>query len=173
MHHLYIKNVGPIKECKIDIENFSVFTGAQASGKSTIAKAIYFFRTIKEDILDIILRSHSLSNEISLYNAVLRRIRDKFLQIFGSSRAMSNDMLMCYNYNENTHVEITLRLNKGDDYISPNFVFFNFSSNINEFLRRDIFASVFEEPSRESLKNNWMICFPMITKLFLYRQEEV
>ena len=29
------------------------FTGFQASGKSTIAKVIYYFRTIKEDILEL------------------------------------------------------------------------------------------------------------------------
>ena len=29
------------------------FTGFQASGKSTIAKAIYYFRTIKDDIIEL------------------------------------------------------------------------------------------------------------------------
>ncbi len=42
MHQLYLKNVGPIKECKINITEFDVFTGAQASGKSTIAKSVFF-----------------------------------------------------------------------------------------------------------------------------------
>lgn len=31
-------------------------TGFQASGKSTIAKAVYYFRTIKEDIIELAVR---------------------------------------------------------------------------------------------------------------------
>ena len=48
---MILKNVGPIKNCEVSITDFNVFTGAQASGKSTIAKAVFFFRTIKNDIL--------------------------------------------------------------------------------------------------------------------------
>jgi predicted ATPase len=55
MHHIKISNFGPIEECDMDINQFTVLTGPQASGKSTIAKAIYFFRTIKDDILNLIV----------------------------------------------------------------------------------------------------------------------
>ena len=71
MHHIMIKNLGPINECSIDIDQFTVFTGAQASGKSTIAKSIFFFRTVKDDIEDIIIRrSTNLSAELSLYKTI-------------------------------------------------------------------------------------------------------
>lgn len=43
MPYIKIANLGPIKECRMDIENFTVLTGQQASGKSTIAKCIYFW----------------------------------------------------------------------------------------------------------------------------------
>ena len=48
-----IHNLGPINDCTMDLEHFTVLTGKQASGKSTVAKAIYFFRTIKDDISSI------------------------------------------------------------------------------------------------------------------------
>ena len=54
MHQLVLKNVGPIQDCQIDIKQFNVFTGAQASGKSTVAKSVFFFRTVKEDICDFV-----------------------------------------------------------------------------------------------------------------------
>ena len=43
-----INNLGPVKNCKRSLEQFCVLTGPQASGKSTIAKALFYFRTVKE-----------------------------------------------------------------------------------------------------------------------------
>jgi predicted ATPase len=44
---LKIKDFGAIKEAKIDIKRFLVLIGTQASGKSTIAKLLSFFRSIE------------------------------------------------------------------------------------------------------------------------------
>ena len=134
MHRLILKNVGPIQDCQIDITQFNVFTGAQASGKSTIAKSIFFFRTIKDDICDCIIKRSTLSSASTLHKTVLKQLRNKFLQLFGTSRAMSNDLLMLYHYDEETYIKITLTLNEGLDYISPNYVYFDFSQNIRTFL---------------------------------------
>ena len=51
--HLVIKNLGPIKNCEIDLTKMIVLDGPQAAGKSTVAKAIFFFRTVKNDIVDL------------------------------------------------------------------------------------------------------------------------
>lgn len=136
MHNLLMKNVGPIEYCDINIDKFTVFMGAQATGKSTIAKSIFFFRTIKNDIMEAIIRKQGLYEaDITLLNAVTRIMRNKFLQIFGTSRALDSNLEMLYRYNDNTYVRITLRLNKGTDYISPNFVYFDFSDNIIRFFK--------------------------------------
>lgn len=51
MQTITIKNFGPIVEViDLPINDFMVFIGPQASGKSTIAKAIYFFKWLREDI---------------------------------------------------------------------------------------------------------------------------
>lgn len=136
MHQLVLKNVGPINDCQIDISDFNVFTGAQASGKSTVAKAIFFFRTVKDDICDSIIRRTTISSNSTLYKTVLKQLRNKFLQLFGTSRAMSNDLLMLYNYDKDTYIKVTLTMNEGADYISPNYVYFDFSKNIKDFLSR-------------------------------------
>ena len=39
-HHLKIDNLGSIKHCSLDVNNDTVLTGYQASGKSTFAKVI-------------------------------------------------------------------------------------------------------------------------------------
>ena len=50
MHWLTIEKLGPIQHCQLPIRQYTVLTGFQAAGKSTVAKAIYFFRTLKDDI---------------------------------------------------------------------------------------------------------------------------
>jgi len=68
------------------------FTGFQASGKSTIAKAIFYFRTIKDDIYSIAeekaLNVYSLENSYAntkLKKLLIDKLREKFLRVFGSS----------------------------------------------------------------------------------------
>lgn len=51
MEKLIIKNFGPINEATIEIKKFLVFTGNQATGKSTLAKLISIFKDF-EFILD-------------------------------------------------------------------------------------------------------------------------
>ena len=43
MQRIEIQNFGPIKEASIEIPKFLLLIGEQASGKSTVAKLIYFF----------------------------------------------------------------------------------------------------------------------------------
>lgn len=135
MHKLILKNIGPIKECEMDIDDFTVLTGSQASGKSTIAKAIFFFRTIKDDIYDAIIKQNVNNSELRLKNQILRQLRSKFLQIFGTSRAMDNNLRMIYQYSDMTEIIIHLRLAETAEYISPNYVYFEFSNNIEFFIK--------------------------------------
>ena len=62
MQKLIINRLGPIEHCELKCSQFMTLTGFQASGKSTIAKAIYYFRTIKEDIIEL-AREQSLVTE--------------------------------------------------------------------------------------------------------------
>ena len=55
-HTIHIKKLGPLNECTLEIKQFNVFTGPQSNGKSTVAKAIYYCRSIKQDILNIMMQ---------------------------------------------------------------------------------------------------------------------
>ena len=112
-----IHNLGPINDCTMDLEHFTVLTGKQASGKSTVAKAIYFFRTIKDDICEDILKYNLLGNPSELTTVIRRTLRNKFLQMFGTSKAMSSDMKLRYDYSDYTFVEITLELREDEDFL--------------------------------------------------------
>ncbi len=47
MQKIIIKNFGAIEYAEIEIKKVLVLIGEQASGKSTIAKLIYFFKSLR------------------------------------------------------------------------------------------------------------------------------
>ena len=100
-HTIHIKKLGPINECTLEIKQFNVFTGPQSNGKSTVAKAIYYCRSIKQDILNIMMQggpSKVFSAKTDWKCAMQARMKDKFLQIFGTSWIMPSDMMLDYVY---------------------------------------------------------------------------
>jgi predicted ATPase len=50
MAMLEIKNIGPVKEAKLDLNKVNVFMGKQSSGKSTIAKIISYCTWVEKDV---------------------------------------------------------------------------------------------------------------------------
>ena len=46
MQKIIIHQLGPVEHCELEINDFMIFTGPQASGKSTIAKSVFFFKNI-------------------------------------------------------------------------------------------------------------------------------
>lgn len=112
-HQLEIHHMGPIDSCVLDIDHFTVLTGPQSNGKSTVAKAIYFFRSIKQDILNIMMQGGpkvSLGREnVSWMYVLKQRMRDKFLQLFGPSWIMPDNMEMKYTYASNMLIRVFLK----------------------------------------------------------------
>jgi predicted ATP-dependent endonuclease of OLD family len=100
-HHLKIANLGPIDKAELDIGKFIVLTGPQANGKSTVAKAVFFFRTIKDDILELTmsqLPSETRSEKRDLKHDIKLRLRNKFMDLFGSTYAMPINTEMMYSF---------------------------------------------------------------------------
>ena len=46
MQRIIVKNFGPLKDIDLEIKDYMVFLGPQASGKSTLAKLIYGFKEV-------------------------------------------------------------------------------------------------------------------------------
>ena len=139
MHKLVIHNLGPIRNCELAISQFMTLTGFQASGKSTIAKTIFYFRTIKDDIYEIFERQALLNSGIvqlettwaGQKKALIDNLREKFLRVFGSSWAMDNDMRIEYRFSDECYVSISLR---EDLYGAPNYIWIDLSPTISAFL---------------------------------------
>ncbi len=82
MHKLTIKKFGPIEECVVDVANFMVLIGPQASGKSTISKSVFFFLNIREEMIQFILDNVE-KQEIYIKKDFAKHIRGRFVEFFG------------------------------------------------------------------------------------------
>ena len=146
MPKLIINKLGPVETCELECSQFMNFTGFQASGKSTIAKAIYYFRTIKDDIIELAKSQAldatpvygakstlSIEHGITLRKALENYLREKFLRTFGSSWGMPNDMYMEYHFTKTCYVKISLE--NDSRYSTPNYIWITMSNELIRFLK--------------------------------------
>lgn len=133
-HSLKLKHFGPIEECFLTVNRFTMLTGPQSNGKSTVAKAIYFFRSMKQDIMNIMMQGGPkmvASRPDAHWEFTLKqRMRDKFLQLFGTSWIMPSDMEMKYWYTDKFWLRVYLT-DSWDE--NRNFVDFEFSKDFQEY----------------------------------------
>lgn len=149
MHKLILHRFGPIRHCALECSSFMTLTGFQASGKSTIAKAIYYFRTIKEDIaqlaesqaldtfyLDGFEDRPYLDQKTALLEGLENFLREKFLSTFGSLRGMAEEMSIEYHYTKTCFVKIFLNKDEADKkYRGRYSIGITFSDALKEFLQ--------------------------------------
>lgn len=137
MHKLHIENFGPIKSCEFTVDDFCVLTGAQASGKSTIAKVIFYFRTIADEIILSSLKYLHMYSGISMpfEEFFQRKLRKKFIEVFGSLWEMNPGMCLQYYYNENTWIKIaTGRVFLETGLPEMEILVMGFSDNVETYL---------------------------------------
>ncbi len=120
MEKIIIKNFGPIESVELEISPFLVFIGPQASGKSTISKSIYFFKSIRNDVLKYFIEVIETGNfDYDLLN-IKKRIRAKFLNFFGPT-AHVDDFYLHYEYGNNKSISIDLTKTILKTYVNPKF----------------------------------------------------
>lgn len=116
MEKLIIHKLGPIEHSELEVKDFMIFTGAQASGKSTIAKSIFFFKNIKNILLTLVRKKSFLKDSyfeerkiVSLKENVIKEIEYNFLQTFGSIKYMDKTMKLFFEYTKDTSIKIFLK----------------------------------------------------------------
>lgn len=128
-----INNLGPIKECSIDINRFTVLTGPQAGGKSTVAKAMYFFLSIRDDFVSEFSRLPAGDRfESSVVSNMNKRLRSKFLSVFGSSWAMERDMRIICEYSP--EIKLTVSLKDDGKGEGKNYIDFAYSASLRRVM---------------------------------------
>ena len=106
---LEIKNFGPVKKASIEIRPILIFIGQQASGKSTIAKLIYFFQSLSSEFFSRYYQSSS--RKIDMREDLIFPIREKFYEFFGSTFHLP-DFEIVYHYDNNRKLTLSLTTEK-------------------------------------------------------------
>lgn len=108
METILIQNFKAIKNTakrEINVANLTILMGEQATGKSTVAKLVYFFKKLPEHLLDEILGNVNLNTQ-SFEENIIKRTRTLFQHLFGHSKYL-NDFSINYKYKNNLSLEIT------------------------------------------------------------------
>jgi len=107
MQKIIIKNFGAIEYAEIEIKKVLVLIGEQASGKSTIAKLIYFFKSLK----DYLLSKDQLktSDSLDIFSNFVFLIQERFYDFFGSTLHIPNfEITYYYSLEKNKFINLVL-----------------------------------------------------------------
>lgn len=132
MQKIIIKNFGPIQEAEIELKKVLVLIGEQASGKSTIAKLIYFFKTLREDLFSKIYQADSeIFNKTKDFSLPIKR---KFRDFFGPNHNLPMfEIRFYYHIEKNKYVHIEKKTNTSLVSVTThNLLDKGFANSINE-----------------------------------------
>lgn len=136
LQHIKIEKLGPVDYCEMDVYPMMVLTGAQGTGKSTIAKAIYFFKMFKSIALQQIQKerfSRAFTEEKNtLQYRIMKELRSVFLQEFGSTWGMSRELGLSYEFGKEYWISIGLIHDKDN----PNYIWIEFSKMLTELMKK-------------------------------------
>ena len=119
MAKIHIKNLGPIQDVEFDIKNFNVFIGEQAVGKSTICKAIYFFRLFRDNHIDYLysVATKGIDTEIRFPKVMNAQNKKNFIDIFGPSWNLDENLQITYTYNDIIEISVSLSASSDRKFI--------------------------------------------------------
>lgn len=106
MEQLKIRKFGPLKEVELNIQDYMVFIGPQAGGKSTILKLMYIFKSLREEVFRTISDMVEGFLTDPLPELILKgHIADKFNH-FWNNLARYGDFFVRYDYQDDKAVTI-------------------------------------------------------------------
>ncbi len=106
MQSISIRNLGPIKEFDSEIKDLTLLIGGQGTGKSTIAKAVFFFRSMKDVVsseLDGLLQEPQVPFS---WDRLQTRLAAILFEFYGGGY-FSNDTDMRFHYAEGVEVAVS------------------------------------------------------------------
>jgi predicted ATP-dependent endonuclease of OLD family len=112
MQKITIRNFGAIEYAEIEVKKILVLIGEQASGKSTIAKLIYFFKSLRDDLFSQIYKD-THKDYFDTPSDLIFPIRDKFYDFFGSTFHLPDfEITFYYSVEQDKYLTLTLNENK-------------------------------------------------------------
>lgn len=135
MQKIEIFGFGPITKCSVEVSDFMILTGPQASGKSTLAKSIFFFKNLKNILFEQLGNRYPLTELMefrekfriedrekpALYRMFVNAVRSNFIQVFGLTSPLKDLAILKYQYSEEASISISLSYDYIDVDLSENF----------------------------------------------------
>ncbi|BBC25496.1 AAA family ATPase [Pseudanabaena sp. ABRG5-3] len=178
MQKIIIKNFGAIASAEIEIKKVLVLIGEQASGKSTIAKLIYFFKSLRDDVFNQIYQDKK-RDYFDEDSDIIFVLQEKFYNWFGSTERIGNFEIKFY-YDCATNKYLNLYLNKekvvkcdsSENFYDDNFC--NSISEIKKLLQKGLGTnSIYEQLAYEQNKISYsQILSSQLNNLFNCNQED-
>lgn len=103
---IIIKNFGPIEDVEMEINDFAIFIGPQASGKSTIAKTVFFFLSLRDELFAIISKTLDTNKFEDTLKQFEDRIRLKFFLFLSNSSSYKQHLYLQFWYSEDSYILI-------------------------------------------------------------------
>lgn len=106
-NEILIQNFGPIDEARIDLnDKFQIFIGAQASGKSTICRVLYFCQKIRDYTLDFLMSQEQFTenHKNEYFNNYLKKLTKQFMGCFGTTKHMQQFDIYYYFQKKSIHI---------------------------------------------------------------------
>lgn len=126
---IIIKNFGPIEDVEMEINDFAIFIGPQASGKSTIAKTVFFFLSLRDDLMKYLRNAFDDNNFDTPITSLNKIVRNKLTDYFGSVHQTNSNFTLAFFYSEN--VSLSISQDYEDDFVKVVFSDY-FEKSLNE-----------------------------------------
>lgn len=111
MQKIHVQNFKAIRDMEIELDKVLLLIGEQASGKSTISKLIYFFKSLRQDFVDMVFE-HLENNQTSIETIFRQKAFEKFYNYFGSTKHLHPEFKATYYYAPDKYIALSLHPNK-------------------------------------------------------------
>ncbi|MBD2135721.1 AAA family ATPase [Sphaerospermopsis sp. FACHB-1094] len=115
---LIIQNFGPITDLKIELKDILIFIGSQASGKSTVSKAIFFFKSLRDDLTTYLYQCYHEKQFEDTITTFAKRAKQKFIKMYGSVLQFP-EMELKYQYGNG--MEVTVKPSTNNQFTTVDF----------------------------------------------------
>jgi predicted ATPase len=110
MQKTFIKDFGPIQNAETEVKKILVLIGEQASHKSTIAKLIYFLKTLKDDLFSQFMLCSQIywdkHKYVDIGSDILSPIREEFYRFFVPTNHLHDfEIVLYYSFEKDKYIK--------------------------------------------------------------------
>lgn len=135
-----------VRPCEIELRRFLLLIGEQASGKSTIAKLIFFFQTLPDALYESAITARQKGSQFDYVEHINIIARQKFLETFGpTSRNDRFEIIFQYAASKKD----TLQIFQGKDRKTYALFASDFGYKVGGTIKGYLNALKFDQPADE------------------------